>query len=325
MRTITVLIITFFICYYITGQTSKTIIVTKSPQNVPLGKKWVLEAGKTIRVQVNNEILISGSLCNALFLSIPRMISNVNRGNILNAESYILIFKDSEKVPYTNDYTYDLTVISIADKNISVFDLQHKSPEEVGVNKIIFKTGESVFVGNCLESLELKEINMTQTELLEINKKDNEINKTNQSKLFNFNIPIKPDKHVEPGTKPEIHDSKLTSIVFSSIGVVHKQPGKAYAFDDVSTWTLTLNVNKFILQSPNGINKTYTVIKIDYDEKIKMQRFTLGNSNNDITHNLLISWSNRSNEYTLLLSSTDKTEEYQFQKVQSIDKQYQNK
>ena len=55
-----------------------------------------------------------------------------------------------------------------------------------------------------------------------------------------------------------------------------------------------------------------------------MQKFVLGNSDNEVTHNLLISWSNSSNQYSLLLSSTDNTEEYQFQEVQSSDKQFQN-
>jgi len=314
-----------FVCFSAIGQTSKNIIVTKTPKTVPAGKKWILEAGKTTRVQVSYGVLNSGSLCNALFLSSPCMVSNVNRGNIFNAESYMLIFKDPEKVPYTNDYTYDLTVISIVDKDFSVYDLQEKSPEEVGVKKIEFKAGESVFVGNCLESIELKEINMTQAELLEVKKKEDVINNANQLKLLNFNIPVNPQKYVEPGTKPEMHDSKLKSVVFSSSGVLHKRPGKGYALDDVSIWTMSLTADNFTLQSSNGIDKSYTLIKIEYDEQMRMQKFVLGNSENEITHNLLISWSNSSNQYSLLLSSTDNTEEYQFQEVQSTDKQFQTK
>jgi len=166
---------------------------------------------------------------------------------------------------------------------------------------------------------------MTQAELLEVKKKEDEINKANQQKLTNFQIPVNPEKYVEPGTKPEIHDSKLKSIVFSSSAVLHKRPGKGYALDDVSTWTLSLTVDEFNLSSSNGIEKTYTVIKIEYDEQMRMQKFVLGNSDKEITHNLLISWSNNSNQYSLLLSSTDNTEEYQFQEVQSSDKQFQTK
>jgi|ERR1035437_1654302 hypothetical protein len=323
MKSLTICILTFLICITSIGQINKPIIVTKSPKIVPTGKKWILQSGIKTRVQVSYGVLNSGSFCNAIFRSTPRIISSVNRGNTFNAESYVLIFQEPEKVPYTNDYTYDLIIISIADKNFSIDDLQQKSPDEVGTNKIEFKGGESVFVGNCLESIELQEINMTQTELLEIKKKNDEINKANQLILSNFNIPVNPEKYVESGTKPEIHDSKLKSIIFSSSAVIFKRPSKVPALDDVSTWTLTLSADKFTLQSSNGIDKKYTVIKIEYDEQMKMQKFTLGNSDKEITHNLLISWSN--NRYTLILNSTDNTEEYQFQEVQSTDKQYQPK
>lgn len=325
MKKITIFFLAIFVCFSVIGQTSKNVIVTKSPKTVPTSKKWILEAEQTTRVQVSYGVLNSGSLCNALFLSSPRMVSNINSGSIFDAESYMLIFKDPEKVPYTNDYTYDLTIISIADKDFSVYDLQDKKPKNVGMKRIEFKAGESVFVGNCLESIELKEINMTQAELLEVKKKEDEINKADQLKLSNFNIPINPEKYVEPSTKPEMHDSKLKSIVFSSSGVLHKQPGKGYALDDVSKWTMSLTASKFSLQSSNGIDKSYNLIKIEYDEQMRMQKFILGNSDNKITHNLLISWSTSSNQYSLLLSSSDNTEEYQFQEVESTDKQYQSK
>jgi len=325
MKKITIFFLAIFVCFSAIGQTSKNVIIIKSPKTVPTGKKWILEAGQTTRVQVSYGVLNSGSLCNALFLSSPRMVSNVNRGNISNTESYMLIFNNLEKVQYTNEYTYDLTIISIADKDFSVYDLQDNKPEDIGMKRIEFKAGERVFVGNCLESIELKEINMTQAELLEIKKKEDAVNKVNQQKLANFQIPINPEKYVEPGTKLEIHDSMLKSIVFSSPAVLHKQPGKGYAFDDVSTWVLSLTADEVILSSSNGIDKTYTVIKIEYDEQMRMQKFVLGNSDNEITHYILIAWSNSRNQYSLLLSSTDKTEEYQFQEVQSSDKVFQTK
>lgn len=325
MKKITIFFFAIFVSFSAIGQTSKNVIITKSPKTVPTGKKWILEAGQITRIQVSYGVLNSGSLCNAFFLSSPRMVSNINRGSIFNAESFMLIFKDPEKVQYTNDYTYDLTIISIADKDFSVYDLQDKKPEEVGMKRIEFKAGESVFVGNCLESIELKEINMTQAELLEIKKKEDEIYKINQEKLVNFQIPFNPVKYIGPSTIPEMYDSKLKSIVFSSSAVLHKRPGKDYAIDDVSTWTLSLTADEFNLSNSNGIDKTYTVIKIEYDAQSRMQKFVLGNSNKEITHNLLIAWSSRNNQYSLILRSTDNTEEYQFQEVQSSEKQFQTK
>jgi hypothetical protein len=325
MRTIQIFFFLFFIIFFSNAQNTKTIIITKSPKIVPANKKWVLEAGKVTRVQVSYGVLSSGSLCNALFLSNPNMISTVYHGDIFNAEGYMLFFKDPEEVPYTNSYTFDFTVQSIVDKNFSINDLNNKSAEEVGFKLLEVKAGESVFVGNCLVSIEFKEINMTQTEISEIKRNEDAITKANLLKLQNFNIPINPEKYVEPGIKPVNHDFKLKSIIFSSSSVLHKRPGKGYAVDDVSIWTMTLNIEEFSLQSSNGIDKIYKVIKIEYDDKMKMQQFTLGNSDNEITHILQISWLNSANEYTLLLSSIDNNEEYQFQNVQSTDKQYQTK
>jgi len=336
MKKLTILIITLFICFSTIGQTSKSIIITEASKTVPTGKKWVLEVGKTTRVQVSYGVLNSGTLCNALFLSSPNMISSLYHGNIYNAEGYIIIFKDYEKVPYTNDYTYDLEIISISDKNLSVNDFRNKLPEEVGVNRIEFKAGESVFVGNCLVSIELMEVNMTQSELLEVKK-------IHKSKLSNFQIPGKGSRPASDTLRklmrtsrsvydsisktlsgPSVHDSNLSEIVFSSPSVLYFQSDKGWGVDDASVWKLILNVDEFTLQNSNGINKIYYVLKIEKDEGMKMQKFTLGDSEKNITHNLLISWDYGSNQYSLLLNSTDDTEEYQFQEVQSTNKKYQN-
>lgn len=325
MKTLSIFFLVIFVCFTAIGQSNKAVIITKSSKTVPSGKKWVLEAGQTIRVQVSTNVLNSGSLCNALFLSNPRIVSNVNSGNFLNAESYFLIFKEPEIVPYTNNYTYDLTLMSIADKDFSFNDFQDQKPDELGLKRIEFKAGENVFVGNCLESIELKEIDMTQAELLDLKNMEDEVTEANQQKLSNFQIPVNPEKYVEPGTKPEIHDSNLKSIEFSSSTVLYKQSGKSYTLDNVSLWTLSLTTHDFNLSNSNGIEKVYTVVEIEYDIKMRMQKFSLGNTYGDITHILLISWSNRNNQYSLILNSTDNTEIYQFQEVQSSNKQFQTK
>jgi len=304
------------------GQKDKTIIVTTTPKTVPIGKKWILEAGKTTRVQLSYSVLNSGSACNALFKSVPRMITGLSCGTRNKSENHLLFINKVEKVPYTNDYTYDLSIFSIAKKDFSFYDLETKSPDEVGTKRIEFIEGESVFVCMCLESIELQEINMTQSEIQEVNKNEKEINKANQLKLSTFNIPVNPHKYVEPGTKPEIHDANLKRIVFSSESVSSKQSDKGLTFDDEASWTISLSADNFRLQSLTGIDKHYNVIKIEYDELLKMQKFILGNSRIEITHYLLVSWSNLFKQYFLILQSTDNSEEFQFQEVQSIDKQY---
>ena len=105
--------------------------------------------------------------------------------------------------------------------------------------------------------------------------------------------------------------------------MLFKLPGKRYSLDNISTWTLELNVDEFSLHSSNGIDKTYKVIKIGYDEEMRMQKFTLGDENNVETHTLLIAWSTNSNQYSLLLNSIDNSEDFQFQDVQTTTKQFQ--
>jgi len=324
MKRLSIIFVLVFIYFSVFAQINKTIIVTTSPKTVPKNKKWIIEAGKSTRVQVRKGTLNSGTLCNALFLSHPRMVSNINQGNYSSAESYMLIFKELEKVPYTNDYTYDLVPISIVDKDFSFDDFKNYKLDDIGEKRIEFKAGENVFVGNCLLSIEMTEIDISQAELAELKKKEKEILDEKERKLSNFYIPINPEKYVDPDVKPKIYDNKLKNIVFTSSSVMYKSPGKGYSFDNSSNWTLNLNINELSIQNSNGINKIYTVISIEYDKQMKCQKFNLGSSNNTITHKLLISWSNNSKQYNLILSSLDNSEEFQFQEVKSINKQYQN-
>jgi hypothetical protein len=138
------------------------IIITQRPQTVPKGKRWVLLSDKKTTIQISDGTLNSGTLCNAMFLSNPQIIFNLNKGGYRNPETFGIIFKGLNKVPYTNDYTYNITPISIINKDFSLNDLQYKSPEEAGSREIDFNEGESVYVNNCLESIELTEINLLE-------------------------------------------------------------------------------------------------------------------------------------------------------------------
>jgi hypothetical protein len=307
------------------SQTAKTIIITKTPKTVPAGKKWKLETDSTTKIQVSYGVLNSGTMCNALFLSNPKMIFNINKGDLLKAESFGIIFKDPEKVQYTNDYTYEITPISIVDKDFSVSELQYSKPENVGEKKIEFKAGEKVFVSNCLESIELIEVSMSQTEIAAEKKKQEAKTKQNTENSANFNIPVNPEKYVEPGTKPALQDSSLKSIVFSSPSVLWKKPGKKYSLDDVTKWTLTLTDKVFEMTSSSSYEKSYTILAIKYNETFRGQEFQLDDGSGVNTHTLIISYSKQSKQYSVILNSIDYTEEYQFQEVQATDKQYQAK
>jgi len=303
------------------AQTSKKIIITKSPKTVPQGKVWKLESNQEIIIQLNEGVLKSGTLCNAMFLSRPGIVFNINKGSFYEAEGFGIIFKEFEKVQYTNDVTYSIIPISFVDKNFDLDELSSESPENVGTKEVIFKAGESVFVGSCLMTIEMTEYNMSKADLAIENKKREAVEAEKARLKSNFNIPINPEKYVEPGTIPTLKDSLLTKIIFSSNGVMHKRPGKGFAFDDVSTWKMTLTIEDFVLKSSNGINKSYKLLDIKYDETMRMQEFQLGDYNGNHTHNLSISWSNSSNQYSVLLNSIDFSEEYQFQETQATSKQ----
>lgn len=316
------LLLTFTICaFYINAQTiGKKVIVTKVPKTVPAGKIWKLEREKLCIVQLSDGSLKSGTLCNAMFLSKPGVLFNINKGNYNNAESYRILFREFEKIQYTNDVTYSLIPISIVDKNFELSELSNNSPENVGSKEIIFKAGETVFVSDCLISIELTEYNMSQAEIGAEKKKLATIEKEKTKLKANFCIPINPEKYVASGTKPLYKDSLLNKIIFSSNGVLHRQPGKKWASDNESIWTMTLTIEDFELVSSNGINKSYKVLDIKYNDVLKMQEFQLGDYEGKHTHNLSISWSNSLKQYTVLLTAIDRSEEYQFQNTETTNK-----
>jgi len=322
MRIIIIITFALLATISVNAQTSaKKIIITKAPKTVPAGKVWKLERGKPFIVQLNEGTLNSGTFCNAMFLSRPGIIFNINKGDYYKAESFGIIFKEFEKVQYTNNVTYSLTPVSFVGKNFNLQDLSNNSPENVGTKELVFKAGETVFVGSCFITVELTEYNMSATELEIEKKKLATIEKEKNRLKANFNIPVNPEKYVEPGTKPVLKDSLLNLIVFSSNAVLHQQPGKGFAVDDVSIWTMTLTSEEFELNSSKGLNKSYKVLNIKYDDEMRMQEFQLGNYEGKHTHDLNISWNNSSKDYSLLLTAVDHSEEYQFQNVQATKKQ----
>ena len=277
------------------GQSTKTVIVTKYPKTVPIGKKWVLDADKVTKIQVNYGVSNSGSMCNALFLSNPRIVMNINRGDINHSEPYSIVFKNLEKVPYANNYTYELTPISFVDKDFSVNEFKYKKPEEVGIKKLILKAGESIFVGNCLESIEMIEVNMTSQELVDEKKKKTEIKKEDEKKALNGYIPISTDKK----------DSLVKYVFFES------PSQKTGGVDSEEKWSITLSQNKFEMKSAD-INKTYSILNAKYQDQYGWQIFQLADGARQSIHSLEIHYTYSSDSYIIIFKSLDKNERYQF-------------
>lgn len=319
MKTLSLLVLTILFSVSLTGQSTKAVIVTQRLKTVPPGKKWVLEAGKTTRIQINEGVLESGTMCNALFLSSPNMTSNINSGSILKADSYMVIFKDPEKVPYSNELTYDIVIRSIVDRSFSLSDFQEKSPDEIGIRKLEFREGQNVFVSNCLESIELQEMPMLKGDLARNETKTNELVNIN-AESPSFDIPVNTGRNVEPGTKPEIRDSKVVSITFSSTDVLHKQPEKRWAVDNSTTWTITLNTEKLTVRTANGYGVDLSVIKWEYNEGMPYLKFSLGKSPDQITHYFEVCWYIERKQYGAILNSIDLNEQFQFQNVILVER-----
>lgn len=323
MKVFLVLVVSIFFVATTFGQksNSKQIIVTKYLKKVPTGKKWTVSVGTPTRIQISNGVLKSGTFCNAMFLSNPKMVFNINLGDIYKSEGFSIVFKHPKKVPYTNDYTYDITPISFVDKIFSLSDFQYITPEEVGSKKLTFKAGETVFVSNCLESIEMTETNLTTQELLEENTKVKEEIKTNADKAKNFSIPITSDLR-RPSIKPLLKDSLFDYAIFESPAVIFKKRNQRGGVDEVHRWTITLTQNKLELRT-SGINETYTVLSAKYDHQLGYQEFQLADENGKFSHVLDLAYNTDLKAYSVLFNSNDFKDEYQFQVVTLKEIKYQ--
>lgn len=319
------LIIANFTTVFGQTATQKSIIVTHTPKTVPSGKKWILEVNVETKVQLSEGTFNSGTLCNALFLSSPRIIMNITKGNIYKSEGFVIIFKDPEKVPYTNNVTYTFTPISFGDKKFSLSELNNKKPEDVGVKKLVFKAGESVFVGECLESIEMMEVSMTKQELDNDLKEKTLLKKSDSTKVQNFCIPINPGRYVAPETKPRLKDSLIEYVIFECNRVLFRTREQKGGLDDVNSWSLTLNQTSFEMKGSKGYDKIYKVLGIKYNDQFRAQEFQLADESGKFTHKLDLSWvigpipnDGRPDDdggYTIILSSLDNKDEYQFEAV----------
>lgn len=147
----------------------KNIILTKYPQKVPNGKKWVLPLNKALLIEVNEGTLVSGTLCSAKFLTRNPSISAVIEGQYGRPNKvYGISFRDLSKVAYANGVTFSITPVSF-----SSYDY-NSSQDGVTQSKqnIVFYGGQSVYITECLESLQAFEYTLSANEIAQINQKE---------------------------------------------------------------------------------------------------------------------------------------------------------
>jgi len=166
---------TTILCCLLATSYGQTVILGNYPKTVPQGKKWILPTGKEILIEVTSGTLRSGNMCNALILSNPKIVKGIVEGDYGRPnEAYAILFKELDKVAYTNNYTYSILPVSIVGSKFSLYDLQYKNIEDVGSKQIVFYPGQKVYAGECLQSLQLLEVNLTAKELADIKKKEDE-------------------------------------------------------------------------------------------------------------------------------------------------------
>ncbi|SMO79701.1 hypothetical protein [Solitalea koreensis] len=150
------------------SQTLKKVIINRYPKEVPAGKIWRLNISKKVKVEVSKLTLERGSKFNALFLSNPKFLYSIAVGeNGQPSKLYTIIFKELEKIPFSNDYSYNIKPITFVDENFSLSDLTTENEiSNLGVKEITFEPGEKVYVGNGLDVIELDEIPKNTTKAI---------------------------------------------------------------------------------------------------------------------------------------------------------------
>lgn len=182
------LILIYFFAFVSFTIAQNKVNITQRPKTVPDGKKWVLPTNQNIFVEVSSGSLNSGTMCNADLFSNPRILATVNEGEYGKPNKvYGILFKELEKVPFTNDYTYSIVPLSIIDENFKQSSLSTVSLEDAGKHQIIFTSGQKVFSGNCINSIQMIEYDLNQTELAKFNKIKKEKEEKEKSLTYRSN------------------------------------------------------------------------------------------------------------------------------------------
>lgn len=134
------------------GKQYKKVLVTQVAKTVPTGKKWVLMFNKKFKAELSSYVLNNGSRCNALFFSNPQMLDGVNYIRNGVERGYYIIF-DSYKETLGSDDVYEFNPTGFLSKEHSVSEYYLAEPFMME-----FKAGDEVFVTNCVEGIELIEL-----------------------------------------------------------------------------------------------------------------------------------------------------------------------
>ena len=243
------LFILLFIIYS-TSIVGQTVIIGKYPQKIPEGKKWVLPLNKSLLIEVNEGVLNIGTLCSAKFLTKTPSISALIEGDFGRPNmAYVINFKNLSRVPYTNGVTF-----SIVPTSFSSYDYL-KSQQSViqSIQSITFYQGQTVYITQCLESLQLIEYNLTANDISELKQKEKN----------------KKELEIKSKREQEVNRIKEQEEAFSA-NIINKAP---FRLDELNNKPFliridNLNLKEEILNLPSNRNNTYFDIKVDTTGKM---------------------------------------------------------
>lgn len=138
-------------------------IISRYPQYVPKGKKWVLTLKSSPLIEVVSDALNDGNICNATLNLNPqtnlRAASTIVEGEYPRPNKFYSVqFEKLYKVHHTNERTYQIGEI----KKFICSDLIGNSQDK---KSITFYAGQTVVTFGCLESIEVTEFNLSNEEL----------------------------------------------------------------------------------------------------------------------------------------------------------------
>ncbi|KAF0151545.1 MAG: hypothetical protein FD143_1844 [Ignavibacteria bacterium] len=164
----------------VTLSIAQKVIIGQYPTTVPFGKKWILQTNQEILVELQPNIM-SGSMCDAQIRSNPGIISVIKKYDLRKTNyNYTLLFNEISKVAFSNNNTFKVVPISIANIESDLELLGKVDLKKIGKKEIVFYPGDVVSVGLCIKNLQLFEMPLSKKELVELKWREDEIKKENE-------------------------------------------------------------------------------------------------------------------------------------------------
>lgn len=228
----------------------KSIILTKYPQKIPTGKKWILPLTKPLLIEVNDGTLNIGTLCSAKFITKTPSISALIEGDFGRPNKvYSINFKNLIKVAYTNGVTF-----SIVPTSFSSYDYLNSQQGVIQSKQdVTFYQGQTVYITECLENIQLIEYNLTANDISELKQKER-----NKKELE-----IKNKREQEANSIKEREEGFSANIINNAPFRLDELNNKPFLIR-----TDNLNLKEEILNLPSNKNNTYFDIKVDTTGKM---------------------------------------------------------